>query len=195
MAQTYNDPAKLFLTKYTEFCWSPLRSEEAIRGDLARLMKLPMVKSLAFADDKKIRGTLMVGLEPLIIKDPDTGRYHFIGNFIVYITRYRKYPEWAAGFRLVNLNPQYSGGKPTYFHPHMLINDDPEIGNVADICISRGRFSIFQYIRKGQLDLAVELIANLLESLGPNTAYHHINKWPRAKFWRKPWPHLKTLEQ
>lgn len=194
-SRTYKDSGQQFLTTYLEFCRSPLRGDEDVMADLDRLRRLPMVKVLAFADDTKVRGTLMIGLKTLIIKDPDTGQYHYIGDFIVYITRYRIYPEWVVDFRLVNLNPVYRNGKPTYFHPHMTIGQDPEIGNVAKICISRGRSPIFNYIRKGQLDLAMELIANLLQSLGPDHPFYPINEWPKARFWRKPWSSLKTQGQ
>lgn len=194
MATSPHDAANLFLQQYIDFCQSPLRDKEDIEADLARLAALPMVKLLAFADDTKIPNTLMIGLRPLIIQDPKTQKDHFIGNFIVYITRYREYPVWQSDFELVNLNPQYVNGYPEHFHPHMTIRDHAHLGNVAYICIQEGQYNIFQYIRRGQLDLAMILIINLLHSLGPNAPFKPINEWPLArKRKERPWFFPKKL--
>jgi hypothetical protein len=67
----------------------------------------------------------------------------------------------------------------------MTITLDDELDTVAYICISEGRFPIYQYIRRGQLDAATELIINLLHSLGPGAAYKPLKEWPIARFWRK----------
>lgn len=185
-----------FIEKYLAFCSSPLRSRDDILADLSRLSALPMVKLMAFANESQVKSTLMIGLKPLVIVDPKTNREHFIGNFIVYITRYREYPVWTANFRLVNLNPAVCEDGCQYYHPHMSTKPDSELDTVAHICISEGRFPIYQYIRRGQLDAAMELIINLLHSLGPNAAFMPINEWPIARFWRKKrWPFQKTQEQ
>jgi hypothetical protein len=169
----------LFIEKYVSFCASPLRGEEEIRDDLAKLIAQPMVKMLAFVDKNIMRSTLMIGLNPLYLRNPETNLLHFIGNFIVYVSRYRDYPVWVANFELVNLNP-VSRGDSVYYHPHML-EDDRDYHKVAYICISRGRYPIFQYIRKGELHFAMELITNLLYSLGPDAPFYDIRHWPLAR--------------
>jgi hypothetical protein len=170
----------VFVEKYVSFCASPLRDKGEIREDLAKLIAQPMVKILAFVDETIMPSTLMVGLKTLFLRNPDTGLVHYIGNFIVYITRYRDYPEWVANFELVNLNPTYRDQTP-FYHPHMREKEHSPLGKVAQICISRGRYPIFQYIRKGELHFAMELIINLLQSLGPDVAFYNIKHWPLAR--------------
>lgn len=170
--------AEKFLQQYIHFCRSPLRTAKDIKADLGRLSTLPMVAQMAFAHKAKIRSTLLVALRPLALTDPNTGRRHFIGNFVVYITRHHNNPDWMANFELVNLNPVYRDSETICFHPHMLVEAHPEIGDVAQICIANGRYPIFQYIRKGQLDVATELIINLLRSLGPYNPFYDISHWP-----------------
>jgi hypothetical protein len=181
MKQPVQTPDAAFIEKYIEFCQSPLHTNDDIRQGLDRLVKLPLVELLAFADESKIRSTLMIGLRPVIIMRPSTGRRHRVGSFIVYLTRYRDYPAWVAMFRLVNTDGMVMheiNGR--CYHPHMRLKSDSEIGEVADLCISRGQSPILNCVRKGQLDRATALIINLLHSLGPHTAYCDISAWPIA---------------
>jgi hypothetical protein len=178
MATRESQTNQQFIEKYLEFCQSPLCTEADIREDLAELLHVPGLAHLAFADTTRIRETLICGLEPLFLENPDTGRIHRIGQFVVYITRYREYPVWVSTFRLVNLYKLQYGAGGNYFHPHMTVQPDPEIGEIARICISRGREPILQYIRQGRMSYALTLIQNLLHSLGPDVAFCDIMYWP-----------------
>ncbi len=188
--------AEKFLQQYIHFCRSTMRTANEIKRDLGRLLSLPMVKQVTFANPSVIKHTIIVGLKPLVLKNPRTGRRHFIGHFVAYLSREHRNPEWYANFELVNLTPlrhtteeNYNGipyqSTNHYHHPHMTEETHEDLGPIAYICISRGKPPIYRYIREGRLDHAVELITNLLQTLGPNQPFCDIKHWPQPSKQRK----------
>jgi hypothetical protein len=175
------DSPKTFLEKYLALCASPLRSEAAVMDDLRQLIALPMVKNVVFerSFDGVPADTLAILLDELVLTDPDTGLHHFIGNFLVFLTRRRDGRSWHSSFRLVNLDT-HTAGQGRYMHPHMTaeVSADEKKEPYARICISQGDKPIYEAIRLGYMCVAVVRILDVLNTLGPNHPFQHISKWP-----------------
>ena len=197
-----NPISEAFFENYALLCASPLREQPEIAEELITLLNHPFVVNVAFYDNGyRVPNTLIVGTKDIILRSKEDGRRHRIGAFQIFLTRTRIGRIWEVDFRLRNVNgaqtSMYEGAlnpdgesppvdmefkKNYYMHPHMVatrIEDYPF--PVAEICISAGQYQIFQHIRKGEMHRAVELIVDLLHSLGPDAAYLDLECWPVYK--------------
>lgn len=171
-----------FLENYQTFCANPLRGKVQIEEELYALQKVPGVRQIAFA---KRADVLIVGTDPVKIKHPKEdvrAPVYLIGTFLIYLIRRREGRVWYADFRLKNVSHVINKCNMICMHPHMRIQSDVELQTtVADICISSGRFHIYEHIRRGEMHHAIRSIIDLLHSLGPNTPYLSVDNWPTVE--------------
>lgn len=184
MLQTLNQ--QRFLERYCEFCRSPLpgRESEVLIQELVQIVTNPFfTEQVGFTPDGK---SILFGTQMLILKNPDTGIKHRIGEFVLKLTRFELNGMWEAGFSFENTTPldytdcnhMYTG---SYHHPHIMASyHETEYGpkEVTHLCISEGHRPILRHIRLGELLSATRLMQNILHSLGPGAAYHDIYHWP-----------------
>jgi len=167
-----------FHRQYLNFCANPLRDEKQLTEELNTLAALPFVVSLKFYNPI----TLMVGTQSIVIVH-NKGRYE-IGEFIFFIIRRRIGRVWETGFRFLNVtHPMTDDVGNNYFdcmHPHIAIEKYPAINTpTGRLCIARGQFGVYQYIRKGEIHFAVSRLWEILHTYGTGTPFSDVTNWPK----------------
>jgi len=167
-----------FLSQYMTFCANPLRGEVQLFTELRTLAALPFVVSLKFYNPF----TLMVGTESVVILH-NHERYA-IGEFIFFIRRRRIGRVWETGFRFLNVtHPMSDDVGNNYFdcmHPHIAVEKYPAINTPTGmLCIARGQFGVYQYIRKGEIHFAVSRLWEILHMYGTGTPFSDVTNWPK----------------
>jgi hypothetical protein len=168
------------LARYLHFCANPLRDNEQIAAEYAELVSHPRVTTVAFYRPD----VLMVGTDEIIINFKQ--RKFLIGEFIIFFIRRMVDGYWHVDFRFWNVtntlrSVEYTGHPPipTFIHPHILVAKDKllECPN-GSLCISKGQFSVYQHIRKGEIHRAVPRLIDILEIYPTGQEHHSADNWP-----------------
>ena len=162
------------LEQYVRFCSNPLRNTEVVRTEFAELCAVPGVNQIAFYDAH----TLILGTEHIILPDPTTKKLHDVGEFLIFIRRFYVNPTWDVSFRFRNITRDLYDGSG-YMHPHIVWNTFDEIEvPTGGLCIQRGKYDIYQFIRRGEIHLVAPLLIDVLKTYNPSGPYHELDNWP-----------------
>ena len=179
---------------YLKFTQSVIRSKADRLQDLQQLSHHPAVTNLAFyhgiLPDKYTMMSekdpinidwLLIGTRHVSIKHD--GRLYFIGEFLIYISRYNSDGNIFPSLYVENVTPaNHARGGPRqrskdasdadfYGHPHIS-------GNLAAFCMREGSGEITYYIGEGNIPAAFDFINEALHSSGPHQAFCDIRFWP-----------------
>lgn len=164
--------------KYITLCANPLRPNSQVISEYEQLKAHPRVNTVGFLDD-----VLMVGTDNISIIYQ--GVQYLIGEFVIFILRRQVANYWEVNFRFWNVtHPVWlssSHGKADICvpHPHILPAQDSVLDCPNGIlCMTRGQFSIYQYIRKGEIHKAVPLLIEILEIYPTDQPYLDVTNWP-----------------
>lgn len=162
------------LLRYMYFCSNPLRDDEQITAEYEMLKSHPRVTGLAFYRDD----VLMIGIDEIILTE--NGSKYLIGEFIIFLIRSRIENYWEVDFRFWNVSGCRMNEQTIYIHPHILKTDPDGYLDCPNgkICISRGQFNVYQYLRRGEIHNAVPRLIEILETYPTGTAYHKASNWP-----------------
>lgn len=176
MTQKSLDP---FTEQYLAFCANPLRDNQQTITELPQLASLPFVKMLRFYN----RSILMVGTDSVIIEN--NGHQYDVGEFIFFLIRRRVGRWWHTDFRFMNVTyppPDPKEDEDYYFaylHPHIMAYPyTPIKATTGKLCISRGQFGVYQYLRRGEMHLAVPRLWEILHAYGTGSTYEDVEHWP-----------------
>lgn len=170
--------------RYLDLCRNPLRGDKQVSREFDELINHPRVVGINMLKTE----VLMVGTDPIIITD--RRREYEIGEFIIYLIRKPTgQGYWETDFRFWNVTGSiYPDGeirshdKVVYVHPHITpMRDKKYPFPNGKICIERGQFDVYQYIRLGQMHWAVDRLFEILETHTSGGAYLDPCNWPRRK--------------
>ena len=161
--------------RYIEFCRNPLphRGDAEVAKEFDILCALPGVEAVAFSSEK----TLLIGTSEIIINNPETNKNHRIGQFLIHLFRQRNGRVWDVMFGFENTHRLVCD----FHHPHINNRDIPGIGNIGMLCIQRGHFHIYQYLRSGEMHYATKLLLEILNTYNPGGPYVDVSNWPRHR--------------
>lgn len=170
-----------FIPDYLDFCANPLRGEAEILRECEILKNHPRVKYLAFSKSN----VLMVGTDEIIITHK--GKRYLIGEFIIFIGRKEVAGYWEVNFSFMNItNPIIKRSDDFYneafselrMHPHIATLHGSDRHMIGKLCISRGQFPVFQYLRQAKIHLAVPRLIEILEVYPTGSPYTSVENWP-----------------
>lgn len=168
---------EILVRQYLAFCSNPLRGEEQLRREFEVLAGLPKVKRVAFYNPH----TLIIGTTLVTIRHPEHGTYHDVGEFLIFLIRKRVERAWEVTFRFNNVSGDIYGNSG-YHHPHITSTKYDGLDfDTGGLCIQKGRFHVYQHIRKGEIHLAVPLLIDILHTFTVDYPYHDLSNWPRSK--------------
>lgn len=170
------------IERYVHFCRSPLRGRKPILEELEWLCAMEDITHIGFYNDH----TLMLGTTRIRIVHPEKRDQAFdLGEFIIFVIRQHVNPEWRVQFRFRNVTYDWQRFNDC-MHPHISVSNYPEIRIVTGkLCISRGQYPLYQYIRQGKLPHAATAFLRILRTYDPNSPWHALEQWPRiGKKWR-----------
>lgn len=177
-----SDEHREMAEKYVKLCENPLRGRSQILHEYEQLINNPRVQQIAFHGKE----ALMVGTDNIVINHE--GCDYSIGEFIIFLVRQKKGKYFEVAFRFFNTSNYFVEreiyGAPTNkcMHPHIILKDSDVLTcSNGTMCISEGQFPVHQYLRKGEMHLAVPEIINLLETYTESGAYVEIQNWPELE--------------
>lgn len=164
------------LLRYLYFCSNPLRGDEQVAVEYEMLKAHPRVTGVAFYRND----VLMVGTDEIILRE--TGSKYVIGEFIIFLIRKRVGMYWEVDFRFWNITTTLTNDDSgvVYIHPHIFkaVKDNPLDCPNGALCIQKGQFDVYQYIRRGEIHHAVPRLIEILETYPTGTAYREASNWP-----------------
>lgn len=169
-----------FIEQYVRLCASPLRGEAEIVNEYEALKHHPRVTGLSFYRPD----VLMVGTDEIIIEYQQ--QKYYIGDFIIFLVRRQVGGYWDTDFRFWNVTcplchkRQGAVMEGFYIHPHIIQATDELLDcDNGELCISRGQFTIYQHLRKGEMHRAADRLIEVLEVYPTGKAYQEPYYWPK----------------
>lgn len=160
--------------QYLRFCANPLRDAATVATEFDLLCAVPGIERIAFLNEH----TLVLGTRHIVIYDPETRTHRDVGEFLIFIRRYYENPTWDVAFRFQNITRDLYGNSG-YMHPHIVYSDYDKIPTpTGGLCIQRGRYHIFQHIRRGEIYLVAPLLLEILDTYNMHGPYHELYNWP-----------------
>lgn len=168
------------ILQYLYLCENPLRDDDQVLREYEELKHNSRVTNIAFLRPD----VLMVGTDKIVVQSE--GVKYLVGEMIIFLIRRKVDGYWEVDFRFWNVtNPiyiddtDYSPENVNYIHPHIKPTYDDVLGvpNGA-LCIQSGQFSVYQYLRKGEMHLVVPRLIEILETYPTGTPYGEASTWP-----------------
>ena len=161
--------------QYIHFCQSKFAGKQNPNDliiDLQRLMAIPEITHLTFAENNKGL-EIVVATTPVLLVDPATSHTHFIGRFIIRINRKAQY----YNFHNIDgglMSPINGIPQTIFHHPH--INSD------GTMCVTQGREELSEYLSEGKMYDAIRMIIRMLHTIDEYPfAGAKISLWPKEE--------------
>ncbi len=170
------------LIDYLHLCRNPLRGKAALTEEFFALLQLPKVIQVMVTRDSKL---LIVDTTDIHIQDDDTGIWHNLGGYSIFIERINLGlpPVWKVKFFFLKNEDDTTENEADQvndyiIHPHITLDDDEDGEINGRLCISQGGFPIDQSIRSGDLATAVSLLLEILGTYHKDVPYRPLSAWP-----------------
>lgn len=170
MAPSYQE----MLAEYLDFTRSPVRDRAERRKDFAELWRNPEVQALKFISTD----TLVIGTTMMTARCYESGALHEIGEFLIFIVRYRTHRMWKCEFWFYNITHIVEGKH----HPHIITEEKRKIAGhlVGRLCIIDGQHSVYQAIRTGNISEATMRLIRILKTY-QTWPFLDISHWPKVE--------------
>lgn len=155
---------KWLLKQYIHFCQSRFASSRMLEEDLEKLLRIPEITDISFAQNDSGL-SMLLGTAHVYIVSPTTHLTHDIGEFVVVINKGNKSVRFANVTRTVMRDDDYG-----LFHPHVPANS-------GRMCIQSGLTLLEEHIGNGRMYDAVRIIVQAL-FITNGTPYLPVHNWP-----------------